>query len=227
MRCIYCHQSFRETLTWSSFLFQEKERPLCEECQNSFELVGEYGCDICSRLLKDSAKVGRCPDCIAWESHDKWSGTLSQNRSIFLYNESMKNYLAQYKYRGDYELSCFFRPLMKKKIASFSYDELVPIPVSSQRLYERGFNQVEGMLEDLKYSSLLTRKTSEKQSKKTKQERMSIENPFLVERGLSIAGKKIVLVDDIYTTGSTLRQAAKVLKNSGARHVCSVTLVRG
>ncbi|WP_331435273.1 phosphoribosyltransferase family protein [Bacillus sp. SA1-12] len=73
---------------------------------------------------------------------------------------------------------------------------------------------------------LLWRTHHEKQSKKSRMERLAAENVFSYASSSKIEDKQILLVDDIYTTGSTLRNAAKLLVDNGAKTVFSLTLIR-
>ena len=73
---------------------------------------------------------------------------------------------------------------------------------------------------------LQTSSSAEKQSKKSRSERIHIPQVFQINPQVEIIGKHILLIDDIYTTGSTLRHAAKLLKESGAERIQSLTLAR-
>ncbi|WP_353737005.1 phosphoribosyltransferase family protein [Bacillus sp. CMF12] len=108
------------------------------------------------------------------------------------------------------------------------FDFLVPIPLSSERLYERGFNQSSALIHEAGFTvtELLSRIHSEKQSKKSRQERIHLHQVFQ-PLNVDIEDKIILLIDDIYTTGSTLYHAAKVLKAGGAESISSITLARG
>ena len=108
----------------------------------------------------------------------------------------------------------------------------VPIPLSKERLYERGFNQAAELARLLPVAphEVLKRVVHEqKQSKKSRTERLRLEAPvfrFIGDPSV-IRGREIVLIDDIYTTGATVRRAAKVLLENGAASVCSMTVARG
>ena len=105
---------------------------------------------------------------------------------------------------------------------------IVPIPLSPERLQERGFNQAEALIVEagLQSANLLKRTHSEKQSKKSRSDRIHVPQVFSLEP-TTLEGKRILLVDDIYTTGSTLRHAAKILVENGAASVSSITIARG
>jgi len=135
----------------------------------------------------------------------------------------------QWKYRGDYEVGFSFQQDIMQVFQQLKIEKgtiLIPIPLSSERLAERGFNQASQLADFIpcKNEMLLRRIHGEKQSKKTKQERITADNPFIIEEKVE---KPVILVDDIYTTGSTLHKAAAVLKKAGCPSVRSLTLVRG
>lgn len=108
------------------------------------------------------------------------------------------------------------------------FDYIVPIPLSPVRLYERGFNQSAALIHEAGFTmtELLRRTHSEKQSKKSRFDRIHLHQVFQ-PLNLNLENRKIILIDDIYTTGSTLYHAAKLLKAGGATSVCSFTLARG
>jgi competence protein ComFC len=229
--CLVCHGILTPVITWSHVFLATDVQLICEDCQNKFKpLVGEK-CSICSRVLEeDYRSENLCYDCIRWEEDSKWSGALTQNFSLYEYNDFLKEVIAKFKYRGDYTLARAFRSTMKRELTSMNFDMLTPIPLSQERLYERGFNQAEALIIEAGYtpSHLLTRIHTEKQSKKSRSDRIHLPQVFQVdgESEVFLEGKSILLVDDIYTTGSTLRHAAKVLLEHGAKSVSSFTLAR-
>ncbi|MEH7444574.1 ComF family protein [Bacillus sp. JJ1122] len=180
-------------------------------------------------MLEPEYRLGNvCLDCKRWEDDDKWSGSLDKNISMFSYDNFTKEVIAKFKFRGDYILAELFASAFRKALLAFQYDYIVPIPLSEERLYERGFNQAEAIIRTAgcQPTHLLSRIHTEKQSKKSRHERIHLEQVFKAETHLDLRGKTILLVDDIYTTGSTLRHAAKLLKDHGAAKVYSLTLAR-
>jgi competence protein ComFC len=192
-------------------------------------------CDICGRPfagLEPSHRQGRlCTDCVRWQEDDEWKDVLMKNRSVYMYNEFMKEVVALWKFRGDYAIvEAFQKEFCREFYRHFDHTFLiVPIPLSAERLYERGFNQARALAEllNLLIHDILTRHHLEKQSKKSRRERLRTENVFRFSEKTSLQDKHIVLIDDIYTTGTTLRHAAKVLVKAGAASVSSFTLARG
>ncbi|MCQ6278684.1 ComF family protein [Bacillus sp. EB600] len=232
LRCLLCHEIILPTIGWNALFSAEKEKLLCAACEGKLEKISGECCRICSRPFSQLDVQFRhgdlCNDCVRWEEDPEWSGYLDKNVSLFHYNDFLKEVIARYKFRGDYLIAKVFAEQMKSELALLDYDFLVPIPLSEERLYERGFNQAEALLAESGYTptSLLTRIHSEKQSKKSRNERIHVPQVFQVSEDRELNGKLILLVDDIYTTGSTLRHAAKVLKGAGADRIQSLTLAR-
>ncbi len=231
--CMLCHTHFEEVDSWSTLFSLAEPDPLCSTCSDKFKKVDGELCETCGRPfleLSDEYREGNlCYDCVRWEKDARWQGVLTMNRSIYLYNNFAKDVISLYKFRGDYVISAIFKTPLKKAFKThFNPSYLVvPIPLSDERLYERGFNQAKALagLLDVPVHEVLARTHLEKQSKKSRDERISGGNVFRVID--VVKDKDILLVDDIYTTGSTLRHAAAVLIEAGAKSVSSLTLMRG
>jgi competence protein ComFC len=229
--CLLCHAEVEGETSWSSVFLRSTQDAICTVCQNKLKLLDGELCHRCSRELEPGFRKGDlCYDCIRWEEDPQWQGLLASNVSIYHYNDFLKEVIAKFKYRGDYAAAMAFRAELRAKLKSLPADACVPIPLSSDRLYERGFNQSEALIAAAGFNhvSLLSRVHGEKQSKKSRADRIHLEQVFQIIPGEvhRFEGKRIMLVDDIYTTGSTLLHAAKVLKSHGVKSVCSVTLAR-
>lgn len=221
MKCLICHDEWMPRMSFSMLLTLQQPDVCCPRCRSRFIRLQGNRCERCSRLSSQAI----CEDCIGWE---KRKTVLKQNVSVYMYNDWMKEMMNRFKFRGDYALVEAFRSDVRRVFDEhFSSDVcLVPIPLSSSRLAERGFNQAEAIASLLPLPMIfaLQRIDDEKQSKKTRRERFVGRKFFLAEG--SVAGKRIVIVDDIYTTGATVHEAAKLLYDAGAREICSFTLVR-
>ncbi|MED4019135.1 ComF family protein [Sutcliffiella cohnii] len=224
-KCFICEGDISAQFTWTT-LFSNETDVTCADCEEKFELITGDTCPKCSRPQSDATV---CADCRKWELDEQYKETLHRNISVFAYNDFMKEVLAQYKFRGDVALAKVFR---KQWIAAFRHHFLekdlllVPIPLGKDRLYERGYNQTLVLTEMLPcaIADILTKNETVKQSKKSRHERLRTENSFEVKQ--PPPEKRIVLIDDIYTTGTTIRMAAKRLKEAGATEISSFTLVR-
>jgi len=112
---------------------------------------------------------------------------------------------------------------------------LIPVPISPSRKRWRGYSESEEIAKQLSISlkipiltnSLIKIKKTEPQSKLSKSQRIeNIKNVFKVKNALKIEGKRIFLVDDVFTTGATMEECAKKLKEAGARNVFGITIAR-
>lgn len=229
--CLICQSFIQTEVTWSNFLFPNKASNLCEECQKKIEQIEGDICEKCGRQMKQQ---GLCSDCIRWETRGECKEVLEKNRAVFQYNSFMKEIISQWKYRGDYHLIEIFKPYILEVFDQHfskldSNFVMIPIPLTEERLYERAFNQSEAIAKIISKKSIIPSilkrdpTKTEKQSKKSKRARLESNNPFYLETGLN---KTAVIVDDIYTTGTTIYHAAKTLKLAGCPHVNSFTLIR-
>lgn len=221
--CLWCHKEIIVTFSWSTIVTKPKPKKLCDACvKKTQRLTG----DLCQRCGRSSK--GICSDCIWWERFFSNNDPLQANKSLYQYNEFMQDVITKWKYRGDYILINAFADDFAKHFSSLKEKDAVaiPIPLSSERLRERGFNQAKQLAQFLpiQTKSILTRTHSEKQAKKTRYERIREANPFSVMQKIN---KTVILVDDIYTTGATIRHAATVLKDAGCPQIYSYTLIRG
>lgn len=214
--CLLC-DSNTERDSWRSF-FGWDSSPLCEKCLGALQLIEGNRCPECSRPMAESRV---CRDCVAWEK-----SLFKSNFSIYIYNEAMQSLIARFKYRGDYILASVFAGHIQKAARKAQCDVICAVPLSPSRLTERRFNQSEAIIEQagLSHVPLIARRESGKQSKKTRAERVETEQTFYPIN--SAAGKSVLLIDDIYTTGATIRLAADALKKAGATSVKSVTIAR-
>ena len=139
----------------------------------------------------------------------------------------MRNYLHQYKFLQDVALSGVFatelRNELKRKNAI-----IVPIPMHADKKIERTFSHVDELLlaANIPFEDVLIKTNTEVMGEKTREERLSMRPLFSIKQGIDIQNTTYILVDDIYTTGTTLRHAATVLREAGAKRVEAVTLIR-
>lgn len=140
----------------------------------------------------------------------------------------MKDYFSLYKFQGDYQLCEVFAEDLRQTIKNeYSDFTIIPVPLSNERLKERGFNQVVAILEAgrLNYSDIILKKNVERQSKRNKRQRENSVNPFVLKQGC-LMPQKIVIVDDIYTTGTTIFQIQEICKSHGAKEIKSISIAR-
>jgi competence protein ComFC len=115
-----------------------------------------------------------------------------------------------------------------------TFDMVISMPMHWRKEWERGFNQAQLLAEPIakRYglnlsTNLARRRYTKSQAGLTETERRhNLKDSFCVRKAEQLRGKRVLLVDDVFTTGATLRTAAAVLKAAGAVHVTAVTLAR-
>ena len=174
----------------------------------------------------------------------------SQNvYSLFDYEDVIRNSILRYKFEDFSHLHnlfafCIFN---SKKAYNFLnlYDIIMPVPVSKKRKLERGYNQTELIARDIAIlmyerhrnnnqilfeNNILKKiKNTKSQSELTGMQRITnLENAFSVDNKKNdlIKNKKILLLDDVYTTGSTYRECKKTLLDAGASKVGIITIAK-
>ena len=151
---------------------------------------------------------------------------MDQVTSLYTYNEAMREYLHQFKFLQDVALASVFanelRTLLKGNAT------IVPIPMHPEKRIQRTFAHVDELLKSARipFTHLLEKTGTEAMGEKSRAQRLAMEPLFTVKPGTAIQPGTYILVDDIYTTGTTLRHAATVLKEAGATRVEAVTLIR-
>jgi len=210
---------------------------VCDNCLEHIPLRNSQVCPICEKNITPHGET--CFPC-----KDKYSidGLLL---SSFYSKETIAKMVHLYKYRFAEDLHVPLGKLLIKAILQTEItlpDYIIPIPLHPRRLRWRGFNQAK-LLADyvsanitpglpiLVLDNLLIRQKythPQMQIKNYAQRQKNMANAFAINKGNKslIAGKNILLVDDISTTGSTLFECAKILKQSGAQSVFGVVIAR-
>lgn len=213
--------------------------PLCRACLAAIPWITEVVCAKCGRYES-------CPDCARGaETY------LLRNRSAVRYTPGMKEWLALYKYRGRETMRQVIGPMLlhayhlhgkEEPCPDFVQEMITFVPLSEERLSERGFNQAEQMAAELgKLTRLpvlpLLKRTAHtgKQSFKARMQRIDdLKGVFALEpRGVSrlqalIRGGpvRLYIVDDVYTTGSTLNECARTIRSQIEVQVCGLCWAR-
>jgi competence protein ComFC len=225
-RCWFC--PFSLSRKWMQSVWQE----ICPTCRRRFSRIEKIGCKQCGRPLQ-AAVFHRCEDCCSVK-------TPVINRSVVTYSESVKEIIWQLKYRGLERLAePLGRMMAEQAIACYGKRKYVVtcVPLSEQRLRLRGFNQAERLARivsrelGLPYIELLKRRhTARTQSQMGRQERLQSLRGVFSLRVSNIKSKwlsyPVLLIDDVYTTGTTLRECAKPLLQAGIREVHTLTFAR-
>ncbi len=197
------------------------------------DLIYPQTCGICGKLAKDSL----CKKCEIELKKQEESKIIKNGEEIkdkyfneliyiFKYEGQVRKLILDYKFNEkSYIYMTFVNFLLKnKKIFENikNYDTIIPVPISKKRLKERGYNQsfliskkiAEKTNLDILNNCLIKTKNIIEQSKLNKEDRTeNIRGAYELQNKELIYNKKILLVDDIYTTGSTVNECCKTLKN--------------
>lgn len=207
---------------------------VCPRCRDQIRDTGGYtACPGCGRYRAWQAEIsgGFCVECL------KTRPLFYPARSIGPYQGLLKETVYLFKYGGCTSLAGFFGLLMAQLYMDEPYyprdPVLVPVPLSQEKLQARGFNQSEllavqvGKILNLPVSTALNRVVhSPSQSKLTRQARQEmIRGAFVLSQKLN--RPDVILIDDILTTGSTLRECAGVLRAAGINGVSALTIASG
>ena len=148
--------------------------------------------------------------------------------SLFHYNEAMKDYLHRYKFFHDTLLAKVFNKILHEQLKNETR-LIIPIPMHPENLLLRTFAHIDELLKaaNIPFAHHLIKLSIEQQSLKTREERLQTPQLFEVINPASIKDKSLLVVDDIYTTGTTLNHAKKALLDAGAKTVDGFTLIHG
>jgi ComF family protein len=171
--------------------------------------------------------VALCPRC------RRQRGRLDHARAVGAYDGALRAILHALKYEGRRSLARPLGRLMRTRGADMldGADYLVPVPLHAARRRERGFNQAADLARHVGGPVLAglrrTAATLPQTSLPAAQRHRNVRNAFALTRaGRAVAGRTVVLIDDVSTTGATLAACADVLKDAGAREVRALTAAR-
>jgi len=203
----------------------------CKACVSKLQYLGSNYCMRCGKGLSRQ-ETEYCQDC------RKYRHMFVRGRSLYRY-ESVAGAIFRFKYQGRQEYGDFFAEelyrYLGRDILAMQPDAIIPVPLHSSRQRERGYNQAQILGKALaKRCELPFRDNLVVRCKKTvPQKQLSrIERQNNLKKAFKLSGnsvklKKLLIVDDIYTTGSTVDAVAEVLLGGGAQQIYVVTLAAG
>ena len=226
MKCLWCGEEVERVQPILSFLLGANRKCICINCEQPFlQLKQQPTCLECGRLM---TKVEVCPDCQKW--HQVKEAVLLKNTALYAYDEAGRKFMELFKFVGDTRVMRLVIKELRREVLGYQKKGYVicPLPSSQASLQKREFETIPFLLKQCRVTtvSLLEHIGSgKKQSEKTRQERLQLKQPFRIKEGVALP-KKVLLVDDVYTTGATIHLAAKVLIEMGVEEVESLTLFR-
>jgi len=207
--------------------------PVCHDCLNKPQpLEADFFCAACNAPFQNSFPLdanGICALCR--------SGLLGFDHasSFGFYEGALRDLIHLFKYSGMRPLAPRLSALLDRALPIDSrYDFIVPVPLHWRRRWRRGFNQSELLARGVAKHRRIPLLNAVRRSKATADQaaltragrRRNVVGAFQTRKGIEIRGKRILLVDDVFTTGATASACALALKKAGAVSVTLLTLAR-
>ncbi|SPE62674.1 putative Competence protein F [Verrucomicrobia bacterium] len=208
---------------------------VCADCWLRVHFIKPPFCERCGLPFPGEISAPfECANCRELELHFRSA------RSAVVARDPVLEVIHRYKYHGALWFEPFLAGLLIRQapaeLAREKWDFIVPIPLHPRKQREREFNQAERLARHLSaathipvHSRLLRRVVHTRtQTLLSRQERQAnVRDAFALCRSASLQGRRIVLLDDVMTTGATTNAAAKTLRAAGAAEVCVWTVARG
>lgn len=221
--CIICDNPIKLTNSYS----------LCKSCFKELKFILD-GCNKCGKPIVnrnlERESLIECNYCFNKTFY------FDKVISCIEYDEISKKLILDFKYKSKTYLCKYIAYLMKERmlLEDIKVDYILFVPLHKKRIRERGFNQSEkianklGKLLNIPVLDCIDRvKNTKKLYKLNKEDReKELKNGFKVKENINlIKNKKVILIDDIFTTGSTVNEISKVLKINSADSICIFTLL--
>lgn len=203
-------------------LYTGNDEGICKDCGEGLEYVSEPYCMKCGKPVDVDEEF--CVDCVNKRT------SFEYGRAVFVYNKYMQKSMAGFKYCKRAEYGKFYASQIAKMygkwIERISPDALIPVPVHEDRRMKRGYNQSEIIAEILGnkmgikvISDLIfrTKNTLPQKELSDRERKSNLYNAFVVSeasRELYQNVKCVIIIDDIYTTGSTIEECSYILKSA-------------
>ncbi|MFI3241855.1 MAG: ComF family protein [Alphaproteobacteria bacterium] len=211
----------------------DSDAQICPDCFNKLNFISKPYCKKCGHPFLDGQDGEFCGFCIKNKKD-----VLNISRSVSVYDEVSKKMIIDFKFFDKTQNIKVFGKWLKiagADIFANNIDVIIPVPLHFFRLLKRKYNQagllakeigkIENVLVD--YTSLKKKKYTKPQTKfSLKVRQHNVKNSFIIKDCQNIKDKKVLLIDDVMTTGSTLRECARVLLKAGAKEVNVLTLAR-
>lgn len=214
-RCVICGE----------YLFKESQLyPVCNKCEIKQNFNNKNICSICSYpLISESDICMRCRNV---------NLNYISNRSIFNYSGDIKELLYQYKFKSRKQLSEYFTKYLADFIIQ-DYADSIIVPVPGRKIVKKkqGWEHIDLLANILKtkyklpVQKILIRKGRKAQKTLSREKRAAnLQQNVSIKRNIKLVPKKIVLIDDVFTTGTTINECAGILKKAGVKKIYSLTI---
>ena len=214
-------------------LKDRREISYCGACLQAVRLIREPFCTLCGKPFDRAAGVSHfCGHCLRKGWYFK------QARAVVRYEPPVTEAVKAFKYRGKMHGLATFAALSQQFLQQQSLEEpdlIVPVPLHPKRLRQRGFNQALLLSQKIfpSYRDRINSRVLERHhwigpqtGLQGIERRRNVKNAFRVSRPEKVCDKKILLVDDVLTTGATVNECARTLMKSKAAEVNVFTFAR-
>jgi competence protein ComFC len=200
---------------------------LCPPCERSLPVLPRGACPRCAAMR---TVRGVCRGCRQLSSH------LGSVRAAFAYDGAARNAVLQLKFRSGRHLAPLMGALLHHELSlrPLHADVVVPVPLAPGRLRERGYNQATLLAEHVSQSTggtvrpdaLIRRDRRAQQTLDANARLRNLKGAIACRDVEAVAGKRVILVDDVVTTGATLSACAEALARAGASRITAVAFAR-
>lgn len=221
-RCFICDK----------ILHLKSQETLCDICKKKVRWITGNICSKCGKPLEEH-RLKFCFDCSKREQE------YNQGRGMYLYKEEVIHSIHRYKYgnRKGYGKS-FAKELTRFYLENINWeiDLITSVPLHPKKLKERGFNQ-SSLIADIlsrnlnievnNFLLIRTKNTRPQKDLSDLERILNVRDVFSINKKYTFIHKNILIIDDIYTTGNTINNCAKILKDNGAGNVYFLTVAIG
>lgn len=206
----------------------------CRTCWSQIAPIKGPTCPRCGRPFPSSISLTYSPDHLCSDCRTR-RPAFTKAWSLYPYSPPLQDAIRLFKYHGKTVLADALGDLMLAASPAVEVDLLMPVPLHPSRLRKREFNQALLLADRLSrrwgttvsYDNLLRQRLTESQTALSRSARLkNLRRSFVVRRPDEIEGKRLLLIDDVFTTGTTVNECAKTLRKAGAADVYVCTLAR-
>lgn len=211
---------------------EEQSIGFCRSCYATVRYIGDQVCVKCGKPLEDNTRE-QCGDCSRRHHY------FVQNRAVYLYQGAIKGAMYRFKYSNRRNYASIFAMDAWNQFGtwlnSLRVDGVVPVPMYAKKERVRGYNQAQvfaaqiaALMDVPLYDRLVVRVRATEPQKQLddKKRKKNLENAFKIRQS-GVKLRKILLIDDIYTTGSTMDEVARSLLAVGVQQVYCLSICIG